>query len=628
MCRIPLSLSLLLIYIVTANAQPALDSLYLKLNDPSNQNNQLLVAETLLQIGGKYLGSRQYDSAAKYLHAAKNSAAHSQSLTLSGQASNNLGVLYNLIGKPDSAIYYYNLALQVYQHVGDTARTTRTKINLAIYYKDQELYPEALNLALDAALALEKEPPDKPLGSCYSTIAVLYARMKNVEQALLFHRKAIDIRRQINNPFGVAQSYNNMAILFADTHQYDSATKYYQLAMAIKRELNDPGEIASTLHNLGELALQQNQLREAEKYLLESLRLKKQTNDPSGIVRTLNTLGKLELHRNNNSQASNYLAEAEQLANTLQHLGQLHDNYKLQVEFHNKHRDYQKAFAYAQKLILVNDSLLNREKMNQLMHMRVRYAEERAQQQITLLEKDRSLQQTQLKLRQSWIIALTGAVFLFAIIGALSIRQANLIQKNKVHIETLLQELHHRVKNNLQIMSSMLMLQSAGLTDPRAIQTIKTTEGRVNAMALIHKKLYGQQPSRQLRLKEYLTDLVNEQAFSYGLQNVVTLKLDIPDIHLDVDKMIPLGLIVNEIVSNAFKHAFQNHDDPKLILEISTTDEQLNVVIKDNGKGMPAPATEQSFGLKLVNMLVREIKGVMQLKTEAGTTFTVTIPLT
>jgi len=612
---------------VSANAQTALDSLYLKLKDPQNQSNKLRVAETLLQIGGSYLAARQYDSSAKYLHKAYKAATQIQDHTLSGQASNNLGILYNKIGEPDSAIQYYHFALQAYQYAGDTVRTTRTKINLAIYYKDQELYPEALNLALDAALNLEKEPPDKPLGSCYSTIAVLYGRLKNTEQALHFHRKAIEIRQQINNQSGVAQSYNNIAILFADTHQYDSAMKYYQLAMDIKRELNDPGEIASTLHNLGELALQQNKLHEAETYLQESLQLKRQTNDPSGIVRSLNTLGKLELQLNNLNQARQYLAQAEELANTLHHLGQLRDNYTLQVELYNKQNKFQQAFTYAQRLLQVNDSLLNKDKMDQLMRMRIRYAEERAQQQITLLEKERSIQHAELKLRQSWIIALTGAVILLAIIGALSIRQARLIRKNKAHVETLLQELHHRVKNNLQIMSGMLTLQSAGLTDPQAIQTIKTTEGRVNAMALIHKKLYGQQPSRQLPLREYLTELVNEQAYAYGLNERALVKLKISDVNLDVDKLIPLGLIVNELVSNAFKHAFQNHDSPELILEAKATGEQLKVIIADNGRGLPTETQEQSFGLKLVNLLIREARGTIEHHPENGTIFIITIPL-
>jgi two-component sensor histidine kinase len=627
MSKIPQSLSVFLIYIVSANAQPTLDSLYLKLSDPVNQTNKLQLAETLLQIGGKYLAARQYDSAKKYLHAAKSTTAQIQNLTLAGQVSNNLGILFNYIGIPDSAIYYYNLALQAYQHAGDTTRVIRTKINLAIYYKDQELYPEALNLALEAALALEKEPPDKSLGSCYNTIAVLYGRLKNTEQALLFHRKAIEIRQQIKNQSGVAQSYNNIAILFAETNQYDSALKYYQLAMDIKRDLKDPGEIASTLHNLGELALFQNQLQQAQSYLQESLRLKRQANDPSGIVRTLNTMGKLEVLQNNYTKAHEYLKQAEELANTLHQLGQLRDNYNLQVQVHNNQKNYQRALMYAQKLIQVNDSLLNKDKVDQLMRMRIRYTEERAQQQIALLEKERSLQQAQLKLRQSWIIALTGAVILLAIIGALAIRQTNLVRKNKAHVETLLQELHHRVKNNLQIMSSMLSLQSAGLTNPQAIQTIKTTEGRVNAMALIHKKLYGKQHSRQLHLKEYLTDLVNEQAFAYGLQNAVTCKLEISDIELDVDKMIPLGLIVNELVSNTFKHAFQNHDNPTLILKASIKDDHITIDISDNGIGMPAETNNQSFGLKLVTMLIREVKGSWQLNNQAGISNTITIPI-
>src|SRR5690606_11673659 len=186
--------------------------------------------------------------------------------------------------------------------------------------------------------------------------------------------------------------------------------------------------------------------------------------------------------------------------------------------------------------------------------------------------------------------------------------------KGKRKVETLLRELNHRVKNNLQILSSVLSLQSQNLRDENAIQAVKSNEGRINAMALIHRKLYNEDQNRSINIREYIEELIQYLVYTYGYhERDLRLNLSIEEIDVDVDKAIPLGLILNELISNAFKYAYANQNNPELKVNLSNcTDSQIQILISDNGVGMATSGSvndEKTFGVKMVKTLIKDLKG-------------------
>ena len=248
-----------------------------------------------------------------------------------------------------------------------------------------------------------------------------------------------------------------------------------------------------------------------------------------------------------------------------------------------------------------------------------------------MLEKEGLLQAVELERRQIWIRSMGLAIGLFFIIVVLVYYNLRTVRKNKIHIELLLKELHHRVKNNLQILSSLLSLQSQQLTDDNAIKAVKSSESRINAMALIHRKLYTVDQNRTVDIKEYITELIQYLVYSYGYhEKNFKLDLEIKEINIDVDKAIPLGLILNELISNAFKHAYQNQPNPRLTVNLAYPDpHELNICIQDNGAGMPAVDEKQrkTFGMKIVTTLIKELKGSLNVRSENGTTYDLHIPI-
>ena len=193
--------------------------------------------------------------------------------------------------------------------------------------------------------------------------------------------------------------------------------------------------------------------------------------------------------------------------------------------------------------------------------------------------------------------------------------------------EVLIKEIHHRVKNNLQIISSLLNLQ-ASQDSGNSKDLLKESQNRVRTMALIHEKLYQSDLSK-LDLGDYLKDLAQTLHYSFGaLKDRIKLELDCEAILVDLDKAVPCGLIVNEIVSNCLKHAFPNERSGKISIRFRHGEDQFRLDISDDGIGMPPSIDldhEKSLGLRLVVMLVRQLDGQVKLeRLEQGTRFQIT----
>jgi PAS domain S-box-containing protein len=193
--------------------------------------------------------------------------------------------------------------------------------------------------------------------------------------------------------------------------------------------------------------------------------------------------------------------------------------------------------------------------------------------------------------------------------------------------ETLLKEIHHRVKNNLQVISSLLNLQSNSIESKETRELVRESQNRVRSMALIHEKLYQSENLAQVQFAEYLRNLTRDLFRSYSAGGV-GLKLQAEDIPLDVDTAIPCGLIINELVSNALKYAFPGGRTGDLHISfLKISRERCALTVTDNGVGLPASIdvkNPKTLGLQLVNMLVNQLHGTLDVVTDGGTTFMVT----
>jgi len=190
-------------------------------------------------------------------------------------------------------------------------------------------------------------------------------------------------------------------------------------------------------------------------------------------------------------------------------------------------------------------------------------------------------------------------------------------------------EIHHRIKNNLQVISSLLDLESDKFDDESVVEAFRESQNRVISMALIHEELYRSEDMESIDFSDYLAKLINDLSSSYAIKKEkIKINVDVDTIYLDMDTAIPLGLMANELISNSFKHAFANEEKGEIYVSLDFDDDKFTLILGDNGVGFPKEINfkeTDSLGLQLVTTLIAQIGGNIELERENGTKFKITV---
>ena len=285
---------------------------------------------------------------------------------------------------------------------------------------------------------------------------------------------------------------------------------------------------------------------------------------------------------------------------------------------------YNEAIHYKDKAINITRKIYSEDLSKSLASFKTEQA---------VKEKEKAIAHEKEKTTLYGIIALLAFVlFLIALFVLRKIKkqskelsEKNIIIENSLkEKELLIKEVHHRVKNNFQIVSSLLELQTKGIEDEKALELANQGKNRVKSMALIHQKLY-QNESGLIDFDEYIKLLISELSSMYSSSNKVKTSIDSEDMMFDVDTAIPLGLIINEIITNSYKYAFKNDKENNLSISIhKEINEDYKLVIEDNGPGLADnfdAKKAKSLGLRLVNRLVKQLHGTLKQTNTKGAKF-------
>jgi two-component sensor histidine kinase len=220
-----------------------------------------------------------------------------------------------------------------------------------------------------------------------------------------------------------------------------------------------------------------------------------------------------------------------------------------------------------------------------------------------ILANQLTIQQKQLRLMNDFTVAEVGK--------KISERsRVESITAQSLYYESLLKEIHHRVKNNLQTVSSLLYLQSKSIADPDAKKAILSSQQRVDSMALIHKNLYQRENLADLEMRSYITQLTSTLVEAYKRDSQkISVKLEMEEVELNVEKAIPVGLIINELVTNSLKYAFEDRNQGVIKIQFSVSKNRVHkITVSDDGIGKKIE-TNDGFGTQLVKLLSKQIEG-------------------
>jgi PAS domain S-box-containing protein len=194
--------------------------------------------------------------------------------------------------------------------------------------------------------------------------------------------------------------------------------------------------------------------------------------------------------------------------------------------------------------------------------------------------------------------------------------------------EILFKEVHHRVKNNMQVISSILNLQSHSIKDPKIRRLFEESHDRIKSMALVHENLYKTKNLNRIDFDDYIKTLISNLFRTYGVNDNISLEIKKSNVYLSLDVGIPCGLIINELISNSVKHAFKNKNKNSIFVKlIKLPDNKLQLTVKDNGIGIDNSIdiyNTESMGLQLVTTLIEQINGKIELDNKKGTKFVIT----
>jgi two-component sensor histidine kinase/Flp pilus assembly protein TadD len=560
---------------------------------------------------------------------------------------NNIGTVYLKRREYENAILYFKNSLLIQKKLHKDTAVAESQLNIGIIYKDQGNYVTALKYLLDALTYLKNLKPSISQGSCYNSLGTVYMELKEYEKAIFFHCLSLSVRQKIGYKRGIAISYNNIAETYAAQGKYDLAFTFINQAIKLKEDLGDKGSLAVSIDMLGEIYFLKNDFIQAEKYFLKALELRQDVKDPKEKATTLNKLGALYLQWGKYDLARKKLDEAREIAEATGVKKILLENYEITIRLLKATGNTEELPHFYEELIALNENILNAEKNKALTEMQVKYKTEEKDQEIALMNEKEKANAATVSQQNTVIYALLAGALLLIVITFLSIKafrsgvKANkqskiIIEQKQTMIEqkqTMMKELHHRVKNNLQLLASLLKLQHKRLEDPSTKEAIKAVEHRLNAMLLIHQDLYGDSADSSVDMNVYVKKMTDNLLFSYGNPGVqVNLNLLTEQLAVDAGKALNIGFIFNEVINNAFKHAFSATAFPALDITFGKNEkEQLVFTITDNGKGMPAenkPGEAASFGLGLIHMLVKEMEGSITITSDnKGSRFKFIIPI-
>ena len=252
--------------------------------------------------------------------------------------------------------------------------------------------------------------------------------------------------------------------------------------------------------------------------------------------------------------------------------------------------------------------------------------------------KELELQNAELA-RNTLLMALL-AIIIIAVMLLLRSRSIQQLNKNlqeanatlqatrvsKEEKETLLKEIHHRVKNNLQIITSLLRLQSENIKDPEVLAQFNESQNRIRSMALVHEELYRSDDFTNINMQAYFTKLCNDLIQNYAVGKDIKVEIRTEVDRMGVNTLIPLGLMVNEMITNALKHAFEGSSGNMAIALRSLGEKQYELIVSDDGKGFPPELQHHelhSLGVELIHTLAEQLDGSVKMDNQPGARYTI-----
>ncbi len=563
----------------TRNLQKSLKIINKGLEEVRAVDNELWEGRMQVSQGAILLRMDDLDDAERVLRSALEKIPESETWLL----LTNLGYVYERRGDLSKAFEYATKTLQLGEKYGDMKAIAMAYSDMSNLFWKQGKFEKGVELGLKSiALFEERGLNDLDYDFTLHVLGNNLVELGRYEEALAYFQRSVMIGEKYGFYNNLSDTYIALTELYSQMGDFEMADKSGQNALKYAELLENDFMIVRSLLSLGKLKNQEGDFESAEKYLQRSIRT---TKEDFGDLYFLGLI-------------------YQEISKAYEGRNQINKSFEAYKKYHELTQRVFTSDADQRIAQLQTDMEMNQK------------------------ESTISLQTAKLKQQatiQVFILILTGLMIIFMFfLYRVFIRKKKhslLLEKQNKEKEFLLKEIHHRVKNNLETISSLLSLQTAQIDNQEFQNIMVESQNRVHSMGMIHQNLYQGENMAAIEMKQYFGDLGGYIIDSFDATDRISFDCAMEPLELDVDRAIPIGLIVNELITNSLKYAFPDNRNGKITITLSENDSQLLLKVCDDGVGFDGSTGIKGtgFGTQLVKLLTKQLDGNMTLITSRGT---------
>ena len=591
------------------------------------------LAEAYNKLGLVHFYIAGYDKATDFLNKSVERYRVKKDTGNLARVLNNLGLVYDTRGEYGISTKYFIESLQLNLNFRQLRDQQNRTYGRSMIHENEFINDQVLEDRLKQIEKLKSEGPTYQLAHLYVEIAEAYYFLKEMPKAIPYYELALTNYEQLHDPVFMGHCLRDLAECYEALEDYGKALDLFQQAAEVYRKKKNYIRYSSVVAQIANLHYLAGEPEQSIEWHKRSIALEDSLMHRAALSKSKAIVAGVLAEQNQLDEALTYAREAYETAVEIGSKLRIELAARRLYEVLKARGETAEALAYLEESARLrqefDDELTNRE----VAELQIEFETSKKQEQIDQLSQIASLNASVLGLQKQMIVLLSLSLLAIAVLlvfvnGRLrKIKKLNtsidghrtqILEQNKVlerrgrEKELLIGEIHHRVKNNLQIISSLLRLQQRNMADDSARVAFFEGQNRVQSMSLLHQRLYQQGTHESVDLKSYTQDILDHLLRVYKVsRSEIDVNAACDPISLNVDTAVTFGLVINEVYSNIFKHAYRQGRHLAVSFEARQKDNEVVVTVADNGPGFPAGVekVKGNFGLNLIRMMVGELNG-------------------
>ncbi len=583
-------------------------------------------------LGFTYSYDGRYDESLKmYFRSLDYSRKYRQELSVIN-AFVNIGTIYDSKGDYKNSLRYYFYALKYGKRTKNTDLLADVYQNLGVTYYSLGNLPESLKMHFESLRNYEKLHDVNGKADEYNSIGNVYADQGKNEQAITMYKRSLKLALRIQDKDGIGNAYVNLGIVYKDQNRYQEAIKMYDKALRVYASIDDRQGLAIVYNDQAKLYFNIGNYQEAIASCKIALKNSVSVNAVSEVTNAYLTMSRVYIKLGDLKKARELIDLSLRQSLAIREKQNIKDTYWVLIQLDSASNDYQAAFKHQKLWLSYRDSIVNQEAEEKSYQTVLQYSfDKKADLEKTKHDKAifRLNQRNKLSSQQQRYLVIILVVILVSAIVVWYFARRSINNRKKLgaflanenqHKEMLLQEVHHRVNNSLQMISSLLSIQADSTENDEIRDYLHKSENRIQSMSVMHQLLHLSDSKLEVNMHDYFNGVLDFYTTLLESKPNIKLHVSVPSVLFHTKLAMPLAIILNELITNSLKYAFpKNEGEITVSLTSEPGSDRWTFSVKDNGIGFQpkdGPQDQSSLGLTLVQLMTKQIAGTLSIQSE------------